>query len=126
MQWRKKKVHEGFMGALAIVSGISGLVLAWLNYRRDSTANVLQATSELVDDFDKVRKALTEENARLSKKIEKLKKELHQEKLRRVALEERLDIERKLFSKRVSETERQLKELAAMVNNAPQVQKERR
>jgi len=110
-------VREAFLAALAIVSGLSGLLLAWLNYRRDTTAGILQATSELVDDFDKVRKALTEENERLARQIEQLRKELLQEQHKRAALEERLDIERELFSQRISAMERRLKELTTVVAN---------
>jgi predicted RNase H-like nuclease (RuvC/YqgF family) len=110
-------VHETFLAALAIVSGISGLLLAWLNYRRDATANVLKATSELVDDVDRVRKALKEENERLARQIDQLRKQLLQERHKRIALEERLDIERELFSRRISELERQLEELTTVVAN---------
>jgi len=108
---------DQFLAALAIVSGISGLLLAWLNYRRDSTANLLAATSELVDDFDKVRKALREENEHLARQIDQLRKQLLQERHKRLALEERLDIERELFSRRISELERQLEELTTVVAN---------
>lgn len=108
---------DQFMAALAIVSGLSGLALAWLNYRRDTTANILKATSELVDDFDKVRKGLTEENGRLAKQIEHLRKELLQETHKRLALEERLNIERDLFSRRITELERRIKELTVVVAN---------
>lgn len=110
-------MQEVFLAALAIVSGLSGLLLAWLNYRGDSTANVLKATSDLVDDFDKVRKALTEENERLAKQIDQLQKELLQERHKRVALEERLNTERELFSRRISQLECQLKELTTVVAN---------
>lgn len=110
-------MHDDLLAALAIVSGISGLALAWLTHRRESTSAILQATSGLVENFDKIRKALSEENERLGRELGKLRKELLQEKHRRAALEERLDIERELFNRRISEMERRLKELTTLVAN---------
>lgn len=110
-------MHDDLLAALAIVSGISGLALAWLTHRRESTSSVLQATSGLIENFDRVRKALAEENERLARQLEQLRKELLQEKHRRAALEERLDIERELFDRRIRENEQRLKELTILVAN---------
>ena len=107
---------ENLLATLAILSGISGLLLAWLTYRRESKNSLLDATSELVEDFDKIRKALADENARLARQLEMLRKQLNDETLKRVALEERLSIERDLFSSRITDLERQLKKLSRSIN----------
>jgi len=109
-------VHENFLAALAVLSSISGLLLAWLSHRRESGASILKATSDIIADFDRIRKALTEENARLAKQLDLLKKQLNDEMLKRVALEKRLSIERELFTKRITHLERQLRELSQAVN----------
>lgn len=110
-------MHDDLLAGLAIISGIGGLALAWLTHRRESTSAILQATSSLVADFDRVRKALSEENERLARQIEHLRKELLQEKHYRASLEERLDIERELFNRRINENESRLTDLTAVVAN---------
>ena len=109
-------VHENFLAALAVLSSISGLLLAWLTHRRESKASILKATSDIIEDFDKIRKALTEENARLAGQLEVLRKQLNDETLKRVALEERLSIERELFAKRINLLERELEKLSQAIN----------
>lgn len=111
-------LHESFLAALAILSAISGLVLAWLTHRRESKISLLEATSDLIEDFDRIRKALTEENARLARQLEVLRKQLNDETLKRVALEERLGIERELFTKRITLLERELVKLSQAINNS--------
>lgn len=108
---------ERLLAALAILSGISGLWLAWLTHRRESRISLLQATSDLIEDFDKIRKALTAENERLGKQLEVLRKQLDDETLKRVALEERLGIERELFTKRITLLERELVKLSQAINH---------
>jgi predicted nucleic acid-binding Zn-ribbon protein len=87
---------------MALVSAISGLTLSWLNFRRESR-------SSIIEDLDKVRKALSEENARLSKRIERLQRQLLEETAKRVALEERLELERDIFSHRLTALEDRLR-----------------
>lgn len=108
-------MNDQFLAALAIVSGISGLLLAWLTHRREATTTILAATSGLIADFDKVRRALSEENERMSKQVEQLRKDVLQEAHKRASLEERLTIERELFDGRIRQTERQLRELTKVV-----------
>ena len=110
-------VRENLLAALAILSSISGLLLAWLTHRREGRTSLLEATSDLIEDFDKIRKALTEENERLGRQLEVLRKQLNNETLKRVALEERLTIERELFTKRITALEGQLRELSRAINN---------
>ena len=109
-------MREPLLAALAILSSVSGLLLAWLTHRREGKISLLEATSDLIEDFDKIRKALTEENARLARQLEVLRKRLNDETLKRVALEERLTIERELFSKRIADLERELKKLSQAIN----------
>lgn len=108
---------ERLLAGLAIVSAFSGLLLAWLTHRRESRISLLDATSDLIEDFDKIRKALTEENERLGRQLEALRKQLQDETLKRVALEERLAIERELFTKRITLLEKELVKLSQAINN---------
>lgn len=89
---------------LSLVAGVSGLVLAW-------RSNRMQTRAQALDDIDQIRQALKEENERLGKQIEHLRKKLENETLKRVALEERLEIERRVFSKRIEILEAGLKKL---------------
>jgi len=109
-------MRENLLAALAILSGFSGLLLAWLTHRRESKRSLLEATSDIIEGFDRIRKALTEENTRLARQLEVLRKRLNDETLKRVALEERLTIERELFSKRIADLERELKKLSQAIN----------
>ena len=110
-------VIERLLAGLAILSGFSGLLLAWLTHRRESRISILEATSDLIEDFDKIRKALTAENERLSRQLEVLRTQLHDETLKRVALEERLSIERELFTRRITALEKELKQLSQAINH---------
>lgn len=99
-------ILDRYAFGLAIVSALGGLALQWLNHRRN-------AASSLIKDFETIRKALKEENERLGLQIDQLRKELENEMLKRVALEERLTIERDIFSRRMAVLESQLNQLGA-------------
>jgi regulator of replication initiation timing len=92
---------EKYMPGLTLLSAASGLALQWLNHRR-------QSTSSIIEDLNKTYQVLAEENERLRTQIQHLRKDLENEVLKRVALQERLDTEREIFSRRIQKLEAQL------------------
>lgn len=131
---------------LSLVAGISGLLLAWRSYglaRREARLKEFQAGNQhrsgLIDDLEQVLDTLREEYNRLKDKhdklnskhqalrgeydqqrieLEQLRRELGDECLKRVALEERLEIERQIFSERMEVMEEKLKRLGHLETNA--------
>jgi regulator of replication initiation timing len=94
-------ITEQYLAGLTFISAISGLLLQWLNHRR-------QSTSSIIEDLNKTYQVLAEENERLRTQIQHLRKDLENEVLKRVALQERLDTEREIFSRRIQKLEAQL------------------
>lgn len=78
---------EKVMALLSLMAAGSGLLLSWLSHKR-------QDVSAVIDDLSKVNQVLIEENQRLGIRLEQLRKRLENETLKRVTLEERLDIAR--------------------------------
>lgn len=93
------------LSLLAALTGISGMLLAWKGNRR-------QERSSFIEDLDKVRKALGEENERLQEQITALKlrldeteKTIIQLKHEKACTQERVSLEREVFDKKLRQLE---------------------
>lgn len=94
---------------LSLIAGLSGLILAWRSHN-------IQERASIIDDLDQIRQALKDENERLGREIEQLRKRLENEMLKRVALEDRLIQERNVFSQRIEELEIEVRKLRLLAN----------
>jgi predicted nuclease with TOPRIM domain len=101
------------MALLTLVAAGSGLLLSWFAHRR-------QDVSAVVEDLDRVRQALNQENERRGIEIEQLRKRLENEMLKRVTLEEKLEIASQIVERlrrRVEELEAELQKLRHLRSN---------
>lgn len=95
---------------LSIVSGISGLWLAWRNHRMQAKTTIFDDSIQLIEAYREEIARLREDNERLEHRLTIAQKRILEARHETAVCKQRLAEERRLFDQKLDEIERGLRD----------------